>query len=125
MTPAEEMEYIIKEITVNDGARYYTIKSFPEIFFLKYEFHYMVEILEDYRQNNIVNERFKALRDEIESRKITIENQIVYTDRNILFNGKIEQKFVPIYYKNCIFTYPHTLIGTNCENCIFEKGGET
>ena len=126
MTPADEMEYIIREnatheIDVIDPKYFYSIKSFPEIFLTKYTFHYMVEILEDYRQNNIVNKRFKALRDEIESRKITIENQIVYTDRKILFHGKVAQKFVPIYYENCVFASSFVFVGEYCENCIAAK----
>ena len=73
MTPAEEMEQIIKEIAVYgkiDVKNFYYIKSFPEIFFLKYKFYYMVEIMKYYRENDEIIKRFEELRDEIESRKI-------------------------------------------------------
>ena len=123
MTPAEEIEYIIKEITEHkiDDIKSYTIKSFPEICLLKRKFNYVVEIMKDYRQNDDVNERFKELIDEIRTRKITIENRIVEKNNSIALRGDILMALVPIYYKECIFTYPHTLIGTNCENCIVEK----
>ena len=127
MTPADEMEQIIREIATHeidviDPKYFYSIKSFPEIFLRKCTFYYKVEILEDYRQNDDVNKRCEELRDEIESRKITIKNQIVYTDRKILFHGKVEQIFVPIYYENCVFTSSYVLLGPDCENCIIVGG---
>ena len=124
MTPAEEMEQIIKEIAVYDkidDVKSYTIKTFPEISFLKYVFYYVVEILEDHRQNVDVIKRFEELRDELRTRKITFENKIVDLNRKIVFRGIGFSKYVPIYYKNCVFTLPYTIAGSNCENCIVEK----
>lgn len=123
MTPADEIEYVIKEIAAyeNDVVKSYKIISFPEICFEKYKFHCIIEIMEDYRKNDGVIRRFEELRNELKTRKITIENQIVYTNRIISFHGNTLITNSPIYYKECIFTYQHTLIGTNCENCIVEK----
>ena len=123
MTPAEEIEYIIKEIVKyeNDDIKSYTIKSFPEIYFIKYYFYYLVEIFHDHHQNDDIIERFVELRDEIESRKITFENKIIDINRKILFHMKDDQKFVPIYYKDCRFTSSTVVIDEYCENCIVEK----
>ena len=123
-TPADEMEQIIKEIAVYgkiDVKNFYSIKSFPEICFLKSMFYYKAEIFHDHCQNADIIERFVELRDEIESRKITIENQIVDANRKILFHMKDDQKFVPIYYKDCRFTSSYIVIDEYCENCIVEK----
>lgn len=118
MTPADEIEYIIKEIAVNDGIKSYKITSFPEICFEKYKFYYIVEISEDYWENNDINKRFKELRNELRTREITFENKILDTDRNILFEGDNLSASVPIFYKDCIFTSPYDGIGEYCENCI-------
>ena len=126
MTPADEMEQIIKEIVIHDDIdpRYsysYSIKAFPEIFLLKHTFYYTVEILEDHRQNADIIKKYEKLRDELESRKITIENHILDKDRNIVFHIKSLRKHVPIYYKDCAFTDHYIFNGDNCENCIVEK----
>ena len=128
MTPADELEQIVKEIAVYDEIDFtksYTIKSFPEIFFLKYKFYYMVEIMKDYRENDEIIKRFEELRDEIESRKIIFKNQIFDIDRKLLCHGNGVSTYVPIYYEDCVFTSsPYDGIGEYCENCIVE-GGET
>ena len=123
MTPVEEIEYIIKEIAVNeiDYTKSYTIKSFPEIYFLKHKFYYTVEIFHDHHQNANFIKRFKEFRNELLSRKITIENKILDMDRNILFEGNYSDTIVHIYYKNCVFTSPYVVNDTCCENCIIEK----
>ena len=122
MTPADEIEYTIKEIEANDDMRYYTIKSFPEIFFLKYTFHYTLEIMRDYRENDEIIKRYEELINELETRKILIENKVVYANRKIALRGNSCSKYVQIHYKNCVFTYPYAVIGTNCKNCIVENG---
>ena len=125
MTPADEMEQIIKEIAVYDkidDVKSYTIKTFPEICFLKYTFCYRVEILEDHRQSDDVIKRYEELRDELRTRKITFENKVFDTDNIILFDGNHSTTTVPIYYKDCVFASPGIYLDSNFENCIIEKG---
>ena len=123
MTPADVIEYIIKEIAVNENGKIksYKITSFPEIYVMKYKLYYTVEIMKKYRQNADVIKRFEELINELETRKILIENKIVDLNRKILFRENWSDIYFNIYYKDCVFTDPLTLIGTNCENCIFEK----
>ena len=123
MTPADVIEYIIKEIAVNENGKIksYKITSFPEIYVMKYKLYYTVEIMKKHRQNADVIKRFEELINELETRKILIENKIVDLNRKILFRENWSDIYFNIYYKDCVFTDPLTLIGTNCENCIFEK----
>ena len=125
MTPVEEMEQIIKEIAVHnevDTKYSYVIKSFPEIYLIKYTNHYMVEILKDYRQNVDIIKRYEEFRNELGIGKITIENEILDRNRNFLFYGNDLMTYVPICYKDCIFTDPRTLIRIDYKNCIVAKG---
>ena len=125
MTPAEEMEQIIKEIAVYDKIDFtksYTIKSFPEIHIMKFRTCYTVEISKVYQYYGDVNKRFEEFANEVKNRKITIENKILDMGRNILFEGNYSDTLVPIYYEDCVFTSPGVVyIDSNCENCIVEK----
>ena len=124
MTPADEIEYVIRKISMhekNDIPISYKITSFPEITLIKLPSYCTVEILKEYRQNDDVNKKTEELRKELGTRKITIKNQIVYTDRKIVIRGDSVFEVIPIYYKDCIFTNPHTLIGTNSVNCIVKR----
>ena len=124
MTPAEEIECVIKEIAAhkNGGiSTYYTIKSFPEIYIMKLTSYYTVLLKEDCYKNEEIVKIYKEFVKEFVDRKIIIENHILDIDRNIVFHVNSLTTSVPIYYKGCVFTDPYTLIGMFCENCTVEK----
>ena len=132
MIPADEMEQLIKEFVSHEKEisddEFYTIKSFPEIFIMKIPSYYSIKLMSKYKQDSDVTKRYEEFRNELSSRKITIENKILETDLAIAMYGakddsifNLDCKIFDIYYKNCIFTSPFYFITYNCENCIVEK----
>lgn len=124
MTPADEIEGLIRASidAMIDSSTYYndSIETFPEIYMMKLQHHYTIGFRKAiYHENARIVHKFKELGKALAARKILIENQTIYSNFRIELTAKhTSLDTIPIYYKDCVFTEPKTVIGENCENCI-------
>lgn len=124
MTPAEEIEYIIRESITHDFdgiSKSYKITSFPETHLMKFSSCYKISIMKNYYQNAAIIKKYEEVRNIVNNRKIIIKNKIIDKDRGISMGGVFKPAMVPIYYKDCVFTDHNVFLAENCENCIVER----
>lgn len=124
MTPVDELESIIQEASRypygDINQKPYKFTSFSETYVLKLSNCYTIIIPDGSYSKYEIEKMYEEIEAAITVRKIVVKNQILEMNRKIIFNRNY--KTIPIYYKDCVFTFPYVFLNEELENCIVEGG---